>query len=454
MILFSNLFSLIAKITQNFILPKYLPINIYADIKTYQLFISISGFLAFGYIDGMLLRYGGKKIEKVNLLEFEKNLSTFKIFQLLVIILLSIIAYIINNKIMIYALITIFFLNIIDYYKCFFQATGEFALYSKILIYSSVLFFILNIFLVFVIKDNDSNLFLKLYTCAQFLVLVFSELLVKYRIKEKKKYFVFSVSDLLSDIKLGFSLMVGLFCFNFMAALDLWFVKFTLTNKIFAYYSFIAGTLGLLSYVISPVSITLYNYFCNCNIFLKNKLIKKNLNVFSVFIVSGAFCIKFIFEVYLVKYYDAYKILFLLFGSNIFLTIIRCFHNNLYKSEKKQGLFLKRIMITLLLGIILNIGFMIFFKTEIGYAIGTLISFIFWYNFSEEDFKKYRNTNDDIYLYTSLVAFIFCGWNFKSYYGLLVYLIFEIFITFILMRESFVYLYNKVKILKNRRIEK
>ena len=53
-IFLANILNLTVSIIRNFILPRYLSMNSYAEIKTYQLFISYAGILAFGYVDGVI----------------------------------------------------------------------------------------------------------------------------------------------------------------------------------------------------------------------------------------------------------------------------------------------------------------------------------------------------------------------------------------------------------------
>lgn len=65
-VLVANIFNLSLSLIRSFLLPKYLSIPAYADIKTYQLYLSYSSLLTFGYIDGMYLRYGGVDLQTKN----------------------------------------------------------------------------------------------------------------------------------------------------------------------------------------------------------------------------------------------------------------------------------------------------------------------------------------------------------------------------------------------------
>lgn len=444
-ILMSNMLNLILSLTRNFVLPKYLSIATYADIKTYQLFISVSGILALGYIDGMYLKYGGENLKNIDKQNFLKTISTFRLFQLLLSVLLMGIALYFQNVVLIYAILTSLFVNLIDYFKCFFQATGEFYSYSKILNYSSILIFLANMVLIFIFQQNQSSPFLLSYVLVYFFVWLILEIRVSKALKIKMSYTIFSFQELKNMILTGFSLMIGLFCSNFISVLDLWFAKFTFNTEIFVFYSFSAGTLGFLSYVISPISVSLYNYLCKYKNKKNNKILKQSICIFITLIVSGAFVIKFIFEIYLTKYYNAYKILFLLFTSQIFFGVIKCFYTNLYKSAKKQFLFFKKICIILILGAIFNIVLYLCLKNELSYAIGTILTSLVWYFLCEVDFKDYRSIKDLLYIILSSIFFIALGWNLKSYYGLLTYLFLEILLSYFFMKDAIIIMWDYIK---------
>lgn len=54
-VLIANVVNLIIGLLSSFILPKFLSINSYAEIKTFQLYVSYIGLLHFGYVDALVL---------------------------------------------------------------------------------------------------------------------------------------------------------------------------------------------------------------------------------------------------------------------------------------------------------------------------------------------------------------------------------------------------------------
>ena len=56
----SNLIGVFISIVTGFVLPKFLSIESYSDIKLFQLYVTYLGILHLGYSDGMYLKYGAR----------------------------------------------------------------------------------------------------------------------------------------------------------------------------------------------------------------------------------------------------------------------------------------------------------------------------------------------------------------------------------------------------------
>ena len=64
LVFIANFINLAISLVNGFVLPKYLPVDSYAGIKTYQLYATYVGVLVLGYADGIYLKYGGKSISR------------------------------------------------------------------------------------------------------------------------------------------------------------------------------------------------------------------------------------------------------------------------------------------------------------------------------------------------------------------------------------------------------
>lgn len=435
----ANIINLALSMVKSFILPKYLSVDTYAGIKTYQLYISYAGLAALGYIDGMYLKYGGKDLNGINKKEFLINLSTFRILEILVSLLILVLGVVLKDLIVILVAVTIFAMNITDYFKCFFQATGEFSFYSKIMNISSVLMFIANMGLIFILNSDDYVYYLISYVLVYYIVWLSLEIYNKKTNSSQATYNKFSWNELSGSVTSGFALMCGLLLSNFMTGLDRWFIKFTMETYVFALYSFAATVEGFLSYAISPISITLYNYFCKNREINNIKMIRQYIVIFSCFIVSSAFPVKFILEFYIPKYYDCVNVLFILFSGQILYAIIRCFYINIYKADKKQNRYFVNIVKVVICGFIFNALFFILMHRVEAYAIGTFLSAVVWLELCNYDYRDYKfSMQEIIFIIISVLTLNIFGMNLPSYVGFILYLLIMVVSGVLLLRTSFI----------------
>lgn len=428
-VFFANALNLIISLFTGFVLPKYLSIDTYADIKLFQLYITYVGIMHLGFSDGMYLRNGGKSLEKVNKESILSEFRTFKIFQIAISIIAILISICIKNRLLLYCSLVILPINIGSYLKSLYQAIGEFKRYSRFTNINTILIFIINIILLVIIKSDNSKIYIVMYILAYFFYWLIIELAnkkmfqTKEKIKGNKKY-------LIKDIKSGFFLMIGNFCNIIFTSIDRLFVKYLIGTIEFAYYSFAVSIENLMNVFITPISTVMYNYLCNNREKKRVVETKGIILVFSTIVVAVMFPAKFVIQHWIQKYNSALNVLFLLFAAQYISIMIRCIHVNLYKAEKKQNRYFIFMIVIVILSVILNtIGYIIKHSIEI-IAIATVITNIIWFIMGELDFKKYK-LKLSYYIYTFLILglFLLCGKIDNAIIGFLIY----ISVAFILM---------------------
>jgi O-antigen/teichoic acid export membrane protein len=129
----------------------------------------------------------------------------------------------------------------------------------------------------------------------------------------------FSFDELIKNIKAGILLTVGNLSSVVLTSMDRWFVKALMTTLAFAQYSFAVSMENFMNVAVTPVTTTLYNYFCKATDEVKVRKARNYVMIFAALIVSCAFPARFILEVYLTKYIDSAKVMFLLFAAQIFI---------------------------------------------------------------------------------------------------------------------------------------
>ena len=279
----ANFLNLLIGIITGFILPKLLSIESYSDIKLFQLYITYVGILHLGFSDGMYLKYGGKEIEASQNENILSEFKTFKIFQIIVTISAVIVTLFLKKYVLFFCALSILPVNIGNYLRQLYQAVGKFDKYAKFTNINTFLIFFMNIVLLFIIKTDNSKLYMIAYVIAYFAYWVFLEIEIRRTLKHKKNKA--KISYLISDIKDGFLLMMGNFCSVVFTSIDRLFVQYLLGTIKFAYYSFAVSIENLMTVFINPIAVVLYNYFCINQ--EKEKIIfaKKLILIFSAFVI-------------------------------------------------------------------------------------------------------------------------------------------------------------------------
>lgn len=438
LVFLANAINLVISLVNGFVLPKYLSVETYADIKTYQLYANYIAVLVLGYSDGLYLSYGGKRFTDLGHNAINTCRSNLLLFQGTVSAIMIGIACFLGNKILLVTAISIIPVNIAATYKSIFQATGEFKSYSKILNYTSILTFVGSMVLLFIFKSDNSLLYIIWTVAVTFIIWILMERKV---IVEYKNPFGLQVDlkNLVENIKSGIVLMLGNFSSILMTSIDRWFVKALLTVQDFAYYSFVVSVENLIAIFITPVVTTMYNYICTTTEMASIKKIKKICLIFSVFLVSSAFPAKFILEVYLQKYLPSQYVLFILFLTEIFYMLIKGIYVNIYKARKQQNIYFLQLVAVIVVGAVLNgIAYLITHSNE-GIAFATLATVIIWYVVCCLSVKEILpDWRENLLLIVVVPTFLVCGFKLPSILGFVVYLLVSIIMSVALMRDTVV----------------
>ncbi len=456
LILVANIINLVFNLLTNFLLPKYLSVNSYSAIKTFQLYGMYIGIFSLGCADGMYLRYGGKNISEINESELKGSLDTFRFFLIVENLFFVLLAFWIKDRVITATVLTIISLNMTGYFKNLYQASGEFKRYGNILNITTSITFLVNVVLLFGFKTDNYVYFLIGYVVVDAAIWLALEYYAAKLWKEKKRI-KYEWNLFFADVKNGILLMVGNFSSTLLTSMDRWFVKALMTSIDFAQYSFAVSLEGFLNTAITPITVTLYNYFCNSNDKETVVNTRRYVLIFSSIIIAAAFPAKFVISIYLEKYLGAVKVLFILFGAQLFYVPIKAVYVNLYKAKGKQTLYFIRLVSILVIGAILNVLFVHFYPYKEAFAYGTLVSAFVWMIFSILDFKEYKiSCNEIVYCVAELLVFIVLGYGFDSIVGLFLYCVISVVLMAVLLNNEMKYIltiltsYSKKIVRKSR----
>lgn len=420
----ANLLNMIFNLTTSFLLPKFLAVETYASIKTFQLYVNYIGVLHLGYIDGIYLKYGGKGVDELNNNDIAVSLSTVRIFELVVAIVALGFSVTFHNTILFAFSLAILPLNMISYFRMLFQAIGEFKVYGHITNLMSVLTFLANISLLFFVKNSTYDIYLMIYVLVDIFIWTALEIFFNKGTKNRFKIFVFSFCELRQNIKAGFALMCGNFASFMLTGMDRWFVKILMDNISFAQYSFAVSIENMLNMIVTPVTIPLYNYFCKERSDEKILYVLKIVEIFAIYLISIAFIVKFPVELLLKDYSPSMNVVFLLFAAQAFQIILKAIYVNLYKVQKKQSYYMAKLIMVLIGGVAFNIVCYLKLHTKEAFAWGTLFSAIFWFMITIPDFHNIKWSISEMLCFNlSIIIFLICGFCFNAVTGFLIYII-------------------------------
>ena len=436
LVFIANAINLIISLVNGFVLPKYLSVESYADIKTYHLYANYIGVLVLGYSDGLYLTYGGKKISDVGAKGISVCRSNLLLFQGIITLFGIIVGALTENYIMLVTATSILPVNLVATYKSVFQATGEFKIYSRVLNYTSILNFSGSMVLLFIFRTDNSLMYIGWNVIVTFVIWMLVERKIKVSYKQKIGWRL-DVQSLIENIKSGIILMLGNFSSILMTSVDRWFVKGLLTIQDFAYYSFVISVENLIAIFITPVVTTMYNYICVTSDMKAIQRIKRMCLVFSLILISSAFPAKLILEVYLKKYLASKYVLFILFSTEVFYMLIKGIYVNIYKARKHQATYLKQLIAVIIIGVILNSAFYYFTRSNEGIAFATLISVVIWYSICCLSVSEIKTDwREILQVVISIPIFILSGFYLEAIIGFIVYVGSVLILSMLLMRES------------------
>ncbi len=436
-VMLANVVNLVVGLVSNFILPKFLSIESYSIVKTYGLYMTYSSFFSLGYVDGMYLEYGGKDYKTINKGKVWGEFLTFTFLECIFMLLIIVFSMFSQDYVIGFFGVGMLSTALVGFFRSIFQATGEFKTYARSMNIEKILLLCLYVIAILLLHINNAYVIIILQVLIPFIIVVYFVVmflngydgprLIPSNIQVMKKYII-----------TGFILMISNFSLGLLTGVDRFVIKFGMTNIDFAHYSFAVSTESVLGVFLTPITVTMYNYFCQKK--SKEEIIKvKNMTVLWAFLVIAAvFPCQWILTYYLPEYYEASNVIFILFSSQVFSLLIRAIYVNVYKVEKKQNKYLKQVILFLMLAVILDVFCAWVFKTKESIAFATLIVNILWLVCCEIEYKQYRFEYKNIIAVIALTVF-FLGMSFfdNPIIGSILYIVFYLVVGHVLMKNEF-----------------
>ncbi|MBE6049622.1 MAG: capsular biosynthesis protein [Clostridium sp.] len=401
----ANFINMLVGIVTGLVIPIFLSVSEYASLKTFTFYLSYIGLLHFGFVDGQFLKYGGKEIEEVNIEELKGESKFFFLFQGIITVFFIVLSIILKDEIIFLFSLCIIPLNMQALYKFFYQATGEFKLYSKITNMLSFFILVMISINIFVLKNSTSLSFCVGYIIIYYGLYVY--LLIKFNQRNKVDKVVLDKDGIHDNFRSGIGIMIGNFSVLFFLAIDRWFVKIAFDSTQFAYYSFAVSMMTFITVMINSVTTIMYNYLAKGVEEKKIREIKSYLVVVGMFASGAYFVFGEIIKLFIEKYIPSLYIIAFLFATFPFMIVINAIYINLYKVKKMQKTYVTTVFKMLICAGTLNSVAVILFGSSVSVACATLISFAIWYLYSMKHFNFTKgNLKDAIYIILGIAAFL------------------------------------------------
>lgn len=417
----ANFLTMLSGIIIGFIVPAILSIESYSYVKTYTFYLSYIGFLHFGFIDGMYIKYGGKEPKDIDRQEVKGEHKIFIFMQLIVTLIFLILGIIERDIIIILMALSIIPMNTLSFHKLFYQATGQFKKYAVVSYLYTTIYLGLNIILAIIFRSKNY-----IYYCLASLlsnIIVYIALEIKFY-RDTKGIISKYNKKVWNNIKIGFFVLLGNLSVLLFYAIDRWFIKIFLGMKDFAYYSFAVSMLNIINVLVNAIAITFYNYLSKEENQEKVKIMKGYFLILGGFASLGYFALAGIISVFLNKYIPSLNIIAISFAAYPYMIVINALYVNLYKARKNEKKYLKVVIFMVIISAVYNTIAIIVWKTSEAIAIATTLSFITWYIYSMRDFKYLKSSlKEIIYLSIILVSFLILSNYFNWLIGGICYLI-------------------------------
>lgn len=135
-VMFGNAALLLSQVLTGFVLPKLMSVESFGNYRIFMLYGTYAGLLHFGFVDGILFKYGGKNIDDIKREEISKYFSVFIVIEAItsmVIIAISVLFFSGSKYVFMFFAIGIysFVLNVVTFFQYFSQAIMRFGLVSS-----------------------------------------------------------------------------------------------------------------------------------------------------------------------------------------------------------------------------------------------------------------------------------------------------------------------------------
>ncbi|WP_326865462.1 oligosaccharide flippase family protein [Apilactobacillus kunkeei] len=346
-LMISNLISLMISVLSSFITPVILGHDGYGYYKIFSLYTTYVPLLHIGFIDGILIRNAGEKIEDISFKKFRTYTLFLLIFELFLSIVMSIFACLINipqinREIIIAISIYSFLLNALTYFQFFSKCImrfSELASIARLQSFINLFFLLLALYLYKFTAFNVNVTYYMFYmNFAVFILLCYYFVRYKKIILGERKTLASQFKNIRVFFRVGFAIMISYQITMVMVNADNQFISMFFKVSEYGKYAFAYSLAALLLTVFNAVSSVMLPYMKKVG---KSAVVSNHdsnmsvMNAIVFFVIASYYPIAWIVNNFIASYSESVQYLSVVFPGVGITCIVQSYIFNDYIMAKK-----------------------------------------------------------------------------------------------------------------------
>ncbi|MCL8494920.1 oligosaccharide flippase family protein [Apilactobacillus sp. F1] len=346
-LMISNLISLMISVLSSFITPVILGHDGYGYYKIFSLYTTYVPLLHIGFIDGILIRNAGKKLENISFKKFRAYTLFLLIFELFLSIVMSIFACLINipqinREIIIAIAIYSFLLNALTYFQFFSKCVmrfSELASIARLQSFINLFFLLLALYLYKFTAFNVNVTYYMFYmNFAVFILLCYYLVRYKKIILGERKTIASQFKNIQVFFRVGFAIMISYQITMVMVNADNQFISMFFKVSEYGKYAFAYSLAALLLTVFNAVSSVMLPYMKKAG---KSAVVSNHdsnmavMNAIVFFVIASYYPIAWIVNNFIASYSESVQYLSIVFPGVGITCIVQSYIFNDYIMAKK-----------------------------------------------------------------------------------------------------------------------
>lgn len=346
-LMISNLISLMISVLSSFITPVILGHDGYGYYKIFSLYTTYVPLLHIGFIDGILIRNAGKRLEDISFKKFRTYTLFLLIFELFLSIVMSIFACLINipqinREIIIAIAIYSFLLNALTYFQFFSKCImrfSELASIARLQSFINLFFLLLALYLYKFTAFNVNVTYYMFYmNFAVFILLCYYLIRYKKIILGERKTMVSQFKSIRVFFRVGFAIMISYQITMVMVNADNQFISMFFKVSEYGKYAFAYSLAALLLTVFNAVSSVMLPYMKKVG---KSAVVSNHdsnmsvMNAIVFFVIASYYPIAWIVNNFIASYSESVQYLSVVFPGVGITCIVQSYIFNDYIMAKK-----------------------------------------------------------------------------------------------------------------------